>query len=172
MPTKLKEGERRSKNEIYFEQGLVSRGYKYSYEPGTYTIIPTKQGTLGLVSPTTYTPDYMITIGDTKIFIEVKGYARKDDLLKSKIVDVYFTNRNAKYVMVGNFGTKGTGLKDYYPYSSKKLIKRLENDAKKGKVVKKMGVLHRKYQKGSGVVEVKPCPIPKTIWDYLDEWAK
>lgn len=63
MPSvKLQPGQRRSENEINFERELQKRGIKYEYEPKTFVLMPTQEGTEGRIPAITYTPDYRIEL--------------------------------------------------------------------------------------------------------------
>lgn len=128
MPSvKLQPGQRRSENEIQFEAELKRRGIQYEYEPETFTLMPTLEGTDGRIPAITYTPDYKITINGKVIWIEVKGFARGADLLINRLADWYFTKkRNEMYLMVSQFGSLETGTKGWYRYSQKGAVSNIK----------------------------------------------
>ena len=133
MPTKkLAYGERRSLNEKQFEAELNKRFIEYKYEPKTFTIIPPREGTFGLTSAVTYTPDFHIMYKGTPIWIEVKGYARAEDLLKLKIADAWFKHNNQLFVVVSQFGTQKSGTKGWYRYTKKGAVARAKSNILSG----------------------------------------
>lgn len=157
MPSvKLAAGERRSLNEVQFEAELKRRGIKYSYEPETFTLMPTQPGTDGRIPAITYTPDYRLEINGKILWIEVKGFARGADLLINRLADWYFTvKRKEAYLMVSQFGSWETGTKSWYRYSQKAAVSNI-----------KRGILEKTIHWDKDNTKLKD------LWTWLEEYSK
>lgn len=153
---KLQPGQRRSENEINFERELQKRGIKYEYEPKTFVLMPTQEGTEGRIPAITYTPDYRIELNGKVIWVEVKGFARGADLLINRLADWYFTKkRNELYLMVSQFGSLETGTKGWYRYSQKAAVSNI-----------KRGILKKTIHWDKNNTRLKD------LWAWLDEKTK
>ena len=121
-----------SRNERIFmalAKDLQERQYIDSvvYEPETIELIPGFQGTLGYYKPVLYTPDFLFIKGESKIYIETKGFARGADRLKFILADKYYSAKpNTFYVVVTSSGTVKAQNRNFYLYRDKGIPSRGE----------------------------------------------
>lgn len=111
-------GKNSSPEELAFATLLTKHNLSFTHNEERFVIDKGFVGNLKSYRDTTYTPDFIITIGERRLVIEIKGFKRGDNSLRFRLADRHFKALGWEFYVLEYKGSIRLGTKGFYDYSN------------------------------------------------------